>query len=159
MQINFLFTDKCTYIMFILHCQKVQNNCQNVQKRTETSIVPIIFRGGLFLIHAILLPFLTICSSWIRYQVTVVVYLLDSKCNDCRINIVYWYITWIRYQVTVVVYLLDSKCNDCRINIVYWLLYMNQVPGDRSCISVVQQMYWLQDKHCILVHFMSFYKL
>jgi hypothetical protein len=53
-------------------------------------------------------------------QVTVVVYLLDSKCNDCRINIVYWYITWIRYQVTVVLYLLYSRCNDCRINIVYW---------------------------------------
>jgi len=34
---------QCTYIVFILQCQKPQNNCQIVYKGTETSVILIIF--------------------------------------------------------------------------------------------------------------------
>ena len=39
--------NNCTYIVFILQCQKVQNNCQILLKRTETGVVLIIFTGVL----------------------------------------------------------------------------------------------------------------
>jgi len=60
------------YIVFFPQCQKVQNNSM---QRAETSVVPNIFNVVLFPVHAILLPFFTICSTYIRYQKTVILYM------------------------------------------------------------------------------------
>jgi len=48
----FYFYWQCMYIMIILQCQKVQNNCQILLKRAETDIVPTIFKGVLYHVHA-----------------------------------------------------------------------------------------------------------
>ena len=57
--------------MFILHIQKVQSNWET-QKRTERNVVPIIFNCVLCHVRTILLPVLTICSSWIEYAETII---------------------------------------------------------------------------------------
>ena len=42
---QFYIYRQCTYIVFILQCLKVKNNCQTAWKRAETIVVLIIFNG------------------------------------------------------------------------------------------------------------------
>ena len=39
---------QCTYIVFILQCQKVQNNCYIALKKAETRVPLIVFNGVFF---------------------------------------------------------------------------------------------------------------
>jgi len=48
---TFYLYRECTYIVFNLQCQNDQNNSQMLLKRTETSIIPIIFKSVISVLH------------------------------------------------------------------------------------------------------------
>jgi hypothetical protein len=53
-------------------CQNVNNKSQILLKRAETTIIPTLFKGVLWHVRAILVPFLTVRSTCIRYQEIVI---------------------------------------------------------------------------------------
>ena len=62
------FTVTVNKFYFYRQCQEAQYNWQILLKRTEASFIPVIFNSVFCHVSAILLSFVSIHFTWIKYQ-------------------------------------------------------------------------------------------
>ena len=87
----------CSHIipfMFILQCRKRLKQLKYLTKRAryvETSIDPIVFKSVLVSNCAILLPFLTISSTWLRLSLSGYRFMVLNTTFNNYISVISWW--------------------------------------------------------------------